>query len=65
MHLPKVALVNATKRGNTNIGNVFLLPDGTLKTIHGTSVKGTGGTPIILPLSSQKSPAKPVSRKLS
>lgn len=51
-------IFNASKSGN-----VFLLPDGKLKTLQGPSVKGTGGTPIILPLGVQKNQLKPVSSK--
>lgn len=63
--LSKVTLINSAKGSNTTVGNVFLLPDGKLKTIQNTTLKGSGGTPIILPVGTQKIQEKPVSRKFS
>ncbi|KAJ8931429.1 hypothetical protein NQ314_015668 [Rhamnusium bicolor] len=56
--LSKITVINSVKGGNTAVGNVLLLPDGKLKTVH-TSIKGNGGTPILLPLSPQRGAVKP------
>ncbi|KAG5886123.1 hypothetical protein JTB14_021346 [Gonioctena quinquepunctata] len=58
--LSKITLINSVKGAPQSMNNVLLLPDGKLKTIHGSTVKGTGGTPILLPLSPQKGPSKPI-----
>ncbi|KAF2880713.1 hypothetical protein ILUMI_25455 [Ignelater luminosus] len=43
--------VNTTKAG-TPVGNVVLMPDGKLKPF-GSTVKGTGSTPLLLPMSNK------------
>ncbi|XP_057662816.1 uncharacterized protein LOC130897886 isoform X6 [Diorhabda carinulata] len=55
--LSKITLVNS-KTPSTSISNVLLLPDGKIKTI-GANMKGTGSTPIMLPISQQKNVTKP------
>ncbi|XP_050506248.1 KAT8 regulatory NSL complex subunit 3 isoform X3 [Diabrotica virgifera virgifera] len=45
--LSKLTLLNSTKSANTSVSNVLLLPDGKIKTI-GNTIKGTGGTPILV-----------------
>ncbi|CAH1154973.1 unnamed protein product [Phaedon cochleariae] len=56
--LSKITLINSVKGTSGSMNNVLLLPDGKLKSMHGSTVKGTGGTPILLPLSPQKAPPK-------
>ncbi|XP_018566282.1 KAT8 regulatory NSL complex subunit 3 isoform X2 [Anoplophora glabripennis] len=56
--LSKITVINSVKGSNTAVGNVLLLPDGKLKTVHSSSTKGSGGAPILLPLSPQRGPTK-------
>lgn len=55
--LSKITVINSVKGSNTAVGNVLLLPDGKLKTVH-SSTKGNGGAPILLPLSPQRGVTK-------
>ncbi|XP_074028947.1 reduction in Cnn dots 1 isoform X2 [Leptinotarsa decemlineata] len=57
--LSKITLINSVKGAHPSMNNVLLLPDGKLKNLPGSTVKGTGGTPILLPLSPQRGPPKP------
>ncbi|CAH0559591.1 unnamed protein product [Brassicogethes aeneus] len=49
--LSKITVINPSNQGKcgNNMGNVILLPDGKIKAVHGSTIKGTGNTPILLP----------------
>ncbi|CAH1099657.1 unnamed protein product [Psylliodes chrysocephalus] len=55
--LSKITLINPSKTPSTSVSNVLLLPDGKIKTI-GSTIKGTGNNPLLLPYSPQKGTPK-------